>query len=325
MNEHLDTLDAGQLAKRADLQKPLALTMLAPATLCNQSCPRCYLTEVRREPVREFTLKPEHFAQAIADLDDGGAQIGSVCFQGYEVTLPGSWSYVEAAFKEAKRRGIRRSFVTNGMRVHSHIDSILSYDPSRIGISLDGADEEANDRNRGLAGAFKKTLRSLDVFLERAPHFHDRIVIVSVLYGKDNAKSLLGMPRLLAERGLTRWGVGLEITSDEQGNLRHANDADGLSIALAAFEREASHHGISFFVGDEFGLIDDELSNLPFVKRLPDAVEFLRLLPSGHIYVGKESMKHVASPSDPLWRPSKESLFAYLSHPVTLSDNVGPG
>ncbi len=314
MNCRVEPPSANMLGSKSDLQKPLVVTMLAPASQCNQNCPRCYLTEVRREPVNSFTLTPDHFARAIEELSDSGINILTVCFQGYEVTLPGSWPYLDAVFQEAKEREIRRSFLTNGMRLHTYAESIIAHDPSRIGVSLDGADQETNDRHRGLAGAFKRTLKSLDLFLEEAPDFRDRILVTSVLYGQENAHSLLEMPKLLAAKGLTKWALGLEITSDDFGHVLHALTLDRLSEFLTACDIESAKHGISFFVGDEFGLIDGEIADLHFVKRLPpSSVDFLRILPSGHIYVGNESMKQVASPTDPKWRPNEESIIAYLA------------
>lgn len=292
-------------------KKPFVLTMLAPAASCNQHCPNCYLTEVRHEPVDSFALTPDDFAQVLRELRESGTDVITVCFQGFEVTLPQSWPYAEAVFSEALKDDIRRCFVTNGMRLHALIDRIVALDPARIAVSIDGSDNETNDRHRGLPGALKRTLKSLDIFLGAAPKMRERMMVASVLYEQSNFKSLLAMPALLAERNITRWGVGLEVKAMD-GDIRLAEDPRHIIGQLEALERAAHQHDISFFVGDEFGLVDVFDIKRDFIKSLPDHVDFLRLLPSGHAYWGKDSMREKAQPDDPCWLPRSEKFLSFL-------------
>lgn len=293
--------------------------MLAPATSCNQRCPNCYLTEVRREPVDSFALAPEHFAQVLEELTGRGTNVITVCFQGFEVTLPQSWPYVEAVFSEALRADVRRALVTNGMRLHALIDRIVALDPATIAVSLDGTDDATNDRHRGLPGALKRTLKSVDIFLNAEPAMRKRMMVASVLYKRSNFDSLLNMPALLAERHITRWAVGLEVTGWD-GKVCLAEDPSQVIAQLDALERAARQYGISFFVGDEFGLIDTFDLQRDFIKSLPDEVDFLRLLPSGHAYLGKETMRDVARPDDPCWRPQSESFLHFLDRCKMIDD-----
>ena len=68
-----------------------------------------------------------------------------------------------------------RSFITNGMLLHKWIDRIREIDPTRIAVSLDGADAPANDRYRGLDGAFEATIRSLSQLVDALPYLAPRI------------------------------------------------------------------------------------------------------------------------------------------------------
>jgi len=301
-------------------KKPFILTLLAPAEQCNQRCPRCYLTEVRHEPVTSFTLSPDSFRQAVVSLIENDIHILTVSFQGYEVTLPKSWPYVESVFRETHRRAINRSFVTNGMRLHTYTDRIVEHNPNRIGVSLDGADSKTNDYHRGLGGAFKRTLKSLGFFLEKAPQFRNRITIVSVLYQNSNAKSLMQMPKLLADYGITKWGLGLEVSASGNGTIRLADDPEKLGEVLNVLNNAAKEQGISFFVGDEFGLIDPQILDIEAIKRVPSSVEFLRLLPSGHVYWGGQAMKNVSKPDDQIWNPNTETFFEFLNRQQDIND-----
>ncbi len=292
--------------------KPYVFTMLAPATSCNQRCPRCYLTEIRREPVESFALKPHHFSQAVDELMNSGANVLTVCFQGYEVTLPQSWPYVEAVFSHSGASDTRRCFITNGMRLHALIDQIIHVDPTRIAVSLDGADSATNDRHRGVEGAWERTLKSMDLFIRAEPSMQERLMVASVLYEESNFASLLRMPALMADRGITSWCLGLEVAGGDAGEIRLAEDPDKLIDQLSMLDHAAQESGISFFVGDEFSLIEMYDIDRSFIKRLPNSVEFLRLLPSGHLYCGKEAMRHSARPNDPCWRPDDENFVTFL-------------
>ena len=286
--------------------------MLAPATTCNQRCPRCYLTEVRREPVHSFALTPHHFAQAVNELINAGAHLLTICFQGYEVTLPQSWPYVEAVFSHGSASDIRRCFITNGMRLHALADQILAVNPSRIAVSLDGADSITNDKHRGVDGAWQRTLKSMELFLDAAPSMRDKLIVASVLYKESNFDSLLRMPALLADLGILNWCLGLEVAEGRAGEIRLAEDPNRLVDQLGKLELAAKESGIAFFVGDEFSLVEMYDVDRPFIKSLPDSIEFVRLLPSGHVYWGKDAMRQSTRANDARWQPHEESFVAFI-------------
>ncbi|MEM9440097.1 MAG: hypothetical protein AAGA73_06600, partial [Pseudomonadota bacterium] len=176
-----------------------------------------------------------------------------------------------------------------------------------------------NDRHRGLPGALKRTLKSMDIFLGAEPDMRERMMVASVLYKESNFHSLLGMPALLAERDVRRWAVGLEVT-EWDGKVRLAENPSHTIEQLDALAATARQHGVSFFVGDEFGLIDAFDIERDFIQSLPDEIDFLRLLPSGHAYLGKDSMRDVARPDDPCWRPQSENFLSFLDRYKMIDD-----
>ena len=194
---------------------PVEMTFLAPADRCNQSCPACAITEVVGEPVQRFELSPQHYSRFVECFVEAEIPILTVSFQGYEVTLPRSWPYVEAVFRVAQKHGLRRFFVTNGMLLHKWTDRILDLDVGRINVSLDGATSEVNDPIRGLPGAFEATLQSMRTFLSRAPRYRSRLVVGSIVHDETNFRSLFGMPALLRSLGLSRWVLGFGLARIE--------------------------------------------------------------------------------------------------------------
>ena len=269
---------------------PVLLTFLVPADRCNQRCPSCYITEVVREPVNGFDLAPADYVRFIEQLLDADVPLLAINFQGYEVTLPRSWPYVEAVFRFAQRHQIRRSFITNGMLLHKYSDRIEVLDPIRISVSLDGSAPDVNDRLRGLSGAFSATVRSLRSFLESAPRFRDRLAVCSCLYGDTNFESLLRMPRLLNDWGVTRWALAFELVHRE-GRVRPASEPAQLRDRLSQLRAAAHACGVACFVNDEFDHFGEEGDPTELGARKMFDPEFLyRFDPTGHVRVGSEML-----------------------------------
>lgn len=69
--------------------------------------------------------------------------------------------------KIAQREGFAHGIVTNGLRMDRDLAvRILSTEPFKIHVSLDGATEATHDRIRGIKGSFKKTVNSLKTLCE---------------------------------------------------------------------------------------------------------------------------------------------------------------
>jgi len=284
------------------------LTFLAPAVRCNQRCPKCFISQVRQERATSFDLAPEDYAKFVDDFLASDNDVISLAFQGYEVTLPQSWPYLEAVFDLGQRKEIRRSFITNGMLLHKHTSRIIDLDPARISISLDGADAASNDRHRGVNGAFEATLSNIRKFLREAPDYEERLAIVSVLYGHDNFESLLQMPKLVHDLGLHKWGVAVEVESDGSGGLQYAAGFEEVIELVSQLKDEASNVGIKFFVTDELQRFDAEHARKLGVVQFPQSMELVRLLPSGHIYTGLSALAERADPNDAAWCPSTSAI-----------------
>ena len=275
------------LSRRRYRRPPLIIAFLAPADRCNQRCPSCILDLVG-EPVRSFERSPADFALLIEQLRDAEIPILSISFQGYEVTLPQSWPYVEAVFTAANRHGVQKGFVTNGMLLHKWADRICALDPERISVSLDGSDPATNDPIRGLSGAWRATTESVDRFLRRAPMYRDRLAVVSTLMLDRNLESLRAMPSLLQRLGLRRWSISPELAVSN-GKKACAHAPGDVAEALAELRMVGLNHGLETHVVDEFGRLPaaGERDTSSF-KSLYQTDFLVRVEPSGHVRVGNE-------------------------------------
>ena len=301
MNEQSGT----KTAKTRELP-PATLTFLAPSERCNQHCPNCYITDVADEPVRSFDLTPADYARFVEQFVAAGVPLLSVKFQGYEVTLPRSWLYLEAVFEVAKRHEIRRGFITNGMLLHRWTARIQALDPARITVSLDGASPETNDPARGLSGAFRATTESLRHFLRDAPEFRDRVAVASVLRERDNFKSLREMPRLLNALGVSRWLVSLELGLSESGVVPTV-PTDGVLERFAELQRCAERHRIRFHASDEAGKLPPDQATEVRIHRPPHPRLFYRMDPTGGVQVGDTLFQRFDCKEVLRWRPEGPS------------------
>ena len=293
---------------------PVVLTFLAPADRCNQRCPSC-LIDMTGEPVRSFVLSPEDYAAIVTQFVTAGIPLLAVSFQGFEVTLPRSWLYVEATFREAQKHQVRRSFITNGMLLDRHTDQIIELEPARISVSLDGSTPEANDPIRGLPGAFDATVRSIRRFLAAAPQFASAMSIVSTVFSEDNVRSLLQMPPLLASLGIPRWAAGFELGLQD-GIERPVQHRDTLKRWIESLSEAADRHRISFHTNDEFGLFSENGANPAPVraKQLfhPDFI--VRVEPTGHVRVGRELLAAFDERTTRRWTPDGPSIIEVIGY-----------
>ena len=300
---------------------PVVLTFLAPAERCNQACPGCIIDRLG-EPVRSFELSPSDYAQAVEQLVGADIPILSASFQGYEVTLPKSWPYVEAVFAVAKRHGIRRSFITNGMLLDRWADRIRALEPSRIAISLDGADPVAHDRLRGLPGAFLAATRAIGRFIEAAPSFRSRLSVASTLYDEANFRSLQEMPKLLTSLGVSRWVLGFELAV-RNGVEVPVQSKSTLVGWLSALQSAAAEYDLRFHINDEFGFFQDGTkSSVLSAKGLFDPSFLLRVLPTGQVHVGSEVVREYRPRPSRLWHPDRNHISDVMGYYRTVNEMV---
>ena len=303
---------------------PAILTFLAPADRCNQHCPACILDRVG-EPVREFALSPNDYARFIEQFAEAGVPVLAAGFQGYEVTLPRSWPYVEAAFREAQSRGIPRDFVTNGMLLHKWIDRIVELSPRRISVSLDGSDDATNDSLRGLRGALALARSSIERCLMEVPGLEEVLAVVSTLFPGRNQASLQRMPRLLREIGIRRWSVGWELDIRDTA-LGPTGTKEQLRSDLLKLQNAAVDAEIRFHVSDDFGYFgDDERKHLR-IRRPFDPELLIRVDPLGGVRRGKEIESAWNAEPVPRWNPRMDDaveVSGYWSR-VEFSRRVRP-
>lgn len=294
---------------------PVILTFLAPAKRCNQNCINCYITEIRNEPVHSFRLSPSDYALFLQHFIEAEIPVKLVSFQGYEVTLPKSWAYLQEVFSLALKYDIRRSFITNGMLLHKHIDSILKLEPSRISVSLDGGDPDTNDEIRGLNGAFRLTLKSIDKFLTGAPEFRNRLAVASTLYSEKNFRSLLKLPLLLRAFGISKWSLTMELTKDKNGHIYPRHDKDVLLRWFNSLVNEGINRGINVFVSDEHGFFKHMKKDYDDFRiyGIYDLNYLYRIDPTGRVYKGPDVMKEISN-RDTLWNPNEISAPNFVAY-----------
>lgn len=291
------------MAKRHDQSAKAFLSFLAPAERCNQKCPSCYLTEVVQEPVHRFELTPADFAHFVTQFIEAKVPVGAVMFQGYEVTLPRSWPYLEAVFDVANDSGVPTSFITNGMLLDRWADRIDALDPAAITISLDGADAETNDRLRGLTGAFDASLRSVRSFLEKVPRYRSRLSIASTLYDEDNVRSLREMPAVLQDLGVSKWQLGYELYL-QHGRCAPVQTPATLVAWAETLAQAATAKGIAFYTSDEFDTLADVDTRSVPIRRLFDPDLLYRIDPLGYVRSGRSMLEVWSEDATTRWDPA---------------------
>ena len=301
--------------KQRDTPPPVVLTFLAPAEKCNQRCPKCLL-DLLHEPVRYPELAPRDYARFVRQFLDRGIPIQAITFQGYEVTLPSSWPYLEAVMADAQKRGIRRGFITNGMMLHKWTDRIAAMGPMRVCVSLDGATPAANDPIRGLPGAFHTTVRSIRKFLDEAPQCATWMAVNSCLYDEANFRSLLQMPRLLRSLGIPRWSLAVELRV-EQGRQRPAHAKGVVRGWLEQLEKASTAEGIRVHFNDEFAFFGHDRRDpdgLFLAKRLLQPELLYRVWPTGHVGVGPEVLQAWDAKNVRRWNPETDDAVEIVGY-----------
>jgi len=121
---------------------------------CNLRCVHCYSQSRDQEYAGELTH--EEGLRLIDDLADFGTPV--VLFSGGEPLMR---PRVIELIAHARRRGLRAVLSTNGTLITPELAAKLKdFGVSYVGVSLDGL-EEANDRFRGVRGAFRRALEGI--------------------------------------------------------------------------------------------------------------------------------------------------------------------
>ena len=294
---------------------PVILTFLAPAPSCNQRCPRC-LIDLTGEPVHDAVLGPDDYQHFVMRFVEAEIPVKAVSFQGYEVTLPESWVYVERVFRTCQAFGIPRGLITNGMLLHKWASSLRRLEPQRITVSLDGSCGAVNDPIRGLRGAFDATTSSLRKLFRSSPELRDRLSVASTLHGAQNFESLLAMPQLLQELGINLWAVSME-TTIRAGRQVPAHSATDAGQWFGALREAAVAAGVQFYVSDElchFREVRDVAGRTLEQKHIFDPAFLYRVEPSGHVRVGEELLRAWDPQQARRWDPATDDPIEVVGH-----------
>lgn len=159
---------------------------------CNLRCVHCYSQSHDRDYAGELTA--EEGSRLIADLADFGAPV--ILFSGGEPLLRPD---IFALIAQAVQRKVRAVVSTNGTLITKDIaarlrDIGLAY----VGISLDGL-EAANDRFRGVAGAYQRALAGVRNCLEQNVKVGLRFTIT-----RRNMQDIGGIFDLIRTEGIPR-------------------------------------------------------------------------------------------------------------------------
>src|SRR3972149_11198775 len=152
------------LRTKRNFVKPIILKF-SPTFRCNSQCIMCDMWRMKPEQIEsrnELTLSE------IDKLFIEAKRLGA-----YYLTINGGAGEplmrkdIVDILKIAQREKFATNIVTNGLRMDRELAvGILSTEPFKLHVSLDGATEATHDRIRGIKGAFKKTVESLKILCE---------------------------------------------------------------------------------------------------------------------------------------------------------------
>ncbi len=157
---------------------------------CNLKCQHCYSDSVDQAAPDE--LSSEEASQLIDDLSEWG--IGLLIIDGGEPLCREDMLNV---VRYATSKGIRTTIGSNGTLIdESMAKEMLHAGVMAVAISVDAADAQTHDSFRGIAGAFKQTLKGIEACQNAGLPFQLNLVI-----RKETLSQLEGMLRLAVDCG----------------------------------------------------------------------------------------------------------------------------
>ena len=296
-------------------QSGAIVTLITPAPNgCNLSCPFCFVRQ-RGEDRAESVLKPKDYVDFIEQSATGGP-VAAVCIQGYEPLLPEAMAYTRAILATGRRLGIPTSLVTNGVELTSAVDELSALDLAKIAVSIDAADPEAHDRQRGKNGAWAVAINGVRQAVKKLP-ISTELTVTSVLVPK-RRHYLEGMPALLRDLGVKHWVVNVLRKIEPGRPGRPWGDRTKILGELAVLQRIADRHSVEFCADDEFDTLrySDPEQDVAAIEALrvrhlerPSGV--FRLLPNGQCSIGREILERVNS-GMPQWDPQTMDAGTFI-------------
>jgi len=291
------------------------VTLITPAPNgCNLSCPFCFIRQ-RGEDRAQSVLKPKDYVDFIEQAV-AAAPVAAVCIQGYESLLPEAMAYTRAILAAGRRLGVPTSVVTNGVELANTVDELAALGIWKIAVSIDAADPESHDRQRGRNGAWAAAVEGVRQAVEKLPVLTE-LTVTSVLVPK-RRHYLEGMPGLLRDLGVKCWVVNA-LRKIEPGNPgRPWGDRSKILGDLAVLQQIANQHGIGFCADDEFDTLQYEDANQGStriealrVRRLERPSGVFRLLPNGQCSRGRAILERIDSDT-PRWDPQAMDAGTFI-------------
>ncbi|MEU7163158.1 radical SAM protein [Streptomyces morookaense] len=180
---------ANKRSDRAVIVRPATVLGYSRATWeinlgCNYNCEHCYLAS------RPFEgLSREEKFLMLAMLRDAGVLWLQIT--GGEPLIDPDF---RAAYQHAYALGMMIEILTNGSRLHQHVDLLATMPPHKVTVSLYGATAESFDSLTRRRGSFKNTMHGLDAARAASVPFELTLIIT-----KHNAHEREQM-RTLAEQ-----------------------------------------------------------------------------------------------------------------------------
>jgi len=161
---------------------------------CNMSCMHCGSSAGK---VRSDELTTQEALDLCEELKELGT--GLITLMGGEPFLRKDWYTIA---KKVRDLGMDLTFISNGQLIDKKIiNQLKKLDPYAVAISLDGALPETHDSIRGVKGAYKKCLKSLELLKEA-----DIPTSIITTLHKKNVKELPKIRELILNKGIA-WQI----------------------------------------------------------------------------------------------------------------------
>ncbi|MDH3661493.1 MAG: radical SAM protein [Alphaproteobacteria bacterium] len=290
-------------------------TFITPAPRgCNLSCPFCFIRQ-RGEDQATTDLKPKDYVHFIEHIAAAGP-LAAVCIQGYEPLLPEAMAYTRAILATGRRLRASTCLVTNGVELANVVDELAALGVGKIAVSIDAADAEAHDRQRGRNGAWAAAIEGIGQAVSTLP-VSTELTVTSILVPK-RRHYLEGMPALLKDLGVKCWVVNALRKIEPGSSGRPWGDRATILGDMALLQRIADRHGVDFTVDDEFDTLRygdprEDISEVEAlrVRRLERPSGVYRLLPNGQCSIGREILAQVRADT-PRWNPRAMDAGAFI-------------
>jgi len=314
MSERRNAGETGVPRRRNDLRFALGMLRRQPfqcllqvTNRCNMKCSFCDFWPNGLPSREELSL--QDFRRVAQEL----AEVG--CFL---VSIEGGEPFVRPDLVEIVRAFGHRHvplLYTNGWYVEpAPARALFEAGLAQVGVSIDFPDAGRHDRKRGLAGAFDKACRAIELFRDAAPHGGKQVHVMSVVM-KDNQDDIEALLRLsaalgvghcftlLSEKGFRRGHTGAMPTralSGELGELRRRyphmrmfrDYLERIDTFLSQGEMPTCHAGAQSFNIDHCGNV------APCIEKIDRAVGNVRAEPLRDILARVRDLSEVKTCQD---------------------------